>query len=130
MKTTDVMKKVIPIISCLLLIGCMGCDYGNGYDQHVQKISVELSSGMWTYISFAKGEVVGTSLFGSDDEDARWAARTDWDIAVCGDMIRTNSGTSGSGSGGILRIDGLDFSDVDEAPPSGYMTDSNDVIVR
>ena len=47
---------------------------------------------------------MGTSAFGDSSADSEWRQRTDWDIAVCGDLIRTNSGMSGTGNGGIQVV--------------------------
>ena len=66
----------------------------------------------WTYISFSKGEVIGTSVLGSSKEDEIWKQRTEWDLALCGKLLRTNSGTSGNGQGGILKIDGASYESI------------------
>lgn len=71
-----------------------------------------ISDTKWTYISLENNAVVGTSPKDDAESDAQWAQRTDWDIAICGDMIRTNSGTSGNGQGGIRRIDNKRYEDV------------------
>ncbi|MDY3980018.1 MAG: HmuY family protein [Tidjanibacter sp.] len=84
----------------------------------------------WTYFSFETGETVGTSPLSSAADDAGWAERTDWDIAICGEMIRTNGGTSGAGRGGILRNETTNFFNLTEAPTEGYTVDTDDVVVR
>lgn len=50
--------------------------------------------------------------------------RKDWDIALCGELIRTNSGTSGVGEGGIIAID-EDYESVAIAPDTLYAIDSH-----
>ena len=87
-----------------------------------------LEDGKWTYFSISKGETVGTSTFLSEEEDALWAERTDWDFAICGDYLKTNSGTSGKGSGGILRDTEHNFQTLREAPSEGYLTDGETVV--
>ena len=82
-----------------------------------------LSADKWTYFSFEKGEVVGQSEFLSDEENALWAERLDWDIAICGDYIKTNGGDSGKGMGGILRDRTSNFLTLEEAPADGYLVD-------
>lgn len=81
--------------------------------------------GTWQYFSFEKGEVVGT---GSTDprigDDAKWKERTDWDIAFNRYNVRTNSGISGNGKGGIVKIEGTDLMALKEAPTEGYVVDS------
>ena len=74
-----------------------------------------ISDAKWTYISLENNAVVGTSDKDDSDADSQWAKRTDWDIAICGDMVRTNSGTSGAGQGGIRRIDGKHYDAVTAA---------------
>lgn len=49
-----------------------------------------LSADKWTYFSFETGDVVGQSTFADEQEDASWAARTDWDLAICGEHLKTN----------------------------------------
>lgn len=89
-----------------------------------------LSDNRWTYFSFRDGKVVGQSTFGSDSEDRDWAGRTDWDIAICGEFLRTNSGTSGEGNGGIQKNAITDFNGLTEAPSEGYVIDRDDIVVR
>jgi len=52
----------------------------------------------WHYYSFAQAKVIGT---GETTDDAAWAARKDWDMAICRFKVRTNSGDSGVGLGGL-----------------------------
>lgn len=85
-------------------------------------ISVTANDAVWTYYSLEQGKAVGTSAFGDDAADSDWRQRTDWDIAVCGDLIRTNSGTSGMGNGG-LQIVPEGYSQLKDAPQDGYVVD-------
>lgn len=84
----------------------------------------------WTYISFESGKVIGSSELGNAAEDSAWATRKDWDMAICGDMLRTNSGTSGEGNGGIISINDKSFNAIDQAPAEGYIQDNNNVIIK
>lgn len=93
------------------------------------EVTVALSDTQWTYFCFETETVVGTSAFGNADQDALWAARTDWDIAFCGDYIRTNSGTSGVGYGGIQRNTTDNFYSLQQAPEDGYLTDTDDFVL-
>ena len=86
------------------------------------EMALPVDDAHWTYYSLEQGKIVGTSLFGDGNEDARWKQRTDWDIAVCGDLIRTNSGTSGMGNGG-LQIVPEGYSQLKDAPQDGYVVD-------
>lgn len=82
-----------------------------------------LSSEHWTYFCFEKGEVVGTSEYGNEEQDALWADRLDWDFAICGKYLRTNSGTSGKGRGGVVQNKTNAFATLSEAPSEGYLVD-------
>ena len=79
----------------------------------------------WTYLNLESGEVVGTSALGDETADAQWKNRKDWDVAFCGDMVRTNSGTSGNGKGGLQVLD-QPYETVLEAPYDGYAVDQGD----
>ena len=93
------------------------------------EISFALSDTEWTYFCFETGKVVGTSAFGDVDQDASWAERTDWDIAFCGNYLRTNSGSSGVGMGGIQRNTTDNFYTLTEAPLDGYIIDTDDFVL-
>lgn len=49
---------------------------------------------------------------------------TVWDLSFQRFLIRTNSGTSGSGGGEAARLEGVGFADVTTAPASGYVADN------
>ncbi len=87
-----------------------------------------LEEGRWTYFSVENGEPVGTSTFLSEEEDAAWAEREDWDFAICGDYLKTNGGSSGKGAGGIMRENEHSFQTLTEAPIQGYLTDEVGVV--
>ncbi len=86
--------------------------------------------GIWRYYSFEKGFATPVGEGSADPEtgdDAKWAKRTDWDIAFCRYQIRTNGGASGNGKGAVAIIKENasmdDFSKLKEAPKSGYISD-------
>jgi hypothetical protein len=60
----------------------------------------------WNYFSFAENKIVG-SAEESDENNATWGARKDWDIAIRRYNIRTNSGafTTAGASGGVYTLD-------------------------
>ena len=93
-------------------------------------VTISVSDSTWTYFSLESGAVVGTSPLADEDEDAKWRARKDWDFALCGDMLRTNSGTSGIGRGGVQAVTRLNFNAIETAPESGYAEDRNGVVVK
>ncbi len=81
---------------------------------------------VWHYFSFEADSVIGTgSADPEDTDDAAWKQRTDWDLAFHYYDVRTNSGKSGLGDGGMLEASETDFSLVLEAPESGYTADDN-----
>ncbi len=82
--------------------------------------------GTWQYYSFDKGFAtpVGTgSIDPKTGDDAKWAKRTDWDIAFNRYQIRTNGGASGSGKGAVAVVEGTDFKGLMTAPKTGYVVD-------
>ncbi len=124
------MKRIF--ISILAGILIAGCTEGTGEDA-TPAVSGEitisgLDDGKWTYFSFEKGETVGTSTFASDEEDALWAGRMDWDFAICGDYLKTNGGESGIGLGGLQQDTEHNFSTLTVAPESGYKEDEVQII--
>ena len=90
-----------------------------------QTRTVQVEEENWTYLNLERGQVVGTSVLGDEKADAQWKNRTDWDVAFCGDMVRTNSGTSGIGQGGLQVLD-QPYESVLEAPYDGYAVDKDD----
>lgn len=86
------------------------------------EMNVTANDAVWTYYSIEQNKVMGTSVFGDSTADSQWKQRTDWDIAICGDLIRTNSGTSGTGNGG-LKVVPQGYNELENAPQSGYITD-------
>lgn len=88
----------------------------------VQSEVIDNKTSQWTYYSLENNKVIGTSVFGDSVSDRSWSERTDWDIALCGTLIRTNSGDSGKGQGGI-QISDRQYVTVEEAPSFGYVTD-------
>lgn len=125
------MKTHKIILSLFIVCGlCCGCNRGGGHEPAVaSEVTIHgLEEGRWVYFSIKDGATVGSSTFLSESEDAEWAARTDWDFAICGDYLKTNGGTSGKGSGGILRDSGHNFQTLKEAPAEGYLTDTEGVV--
>ncbi|QGY47600.1 hypothetical protein GM418_29205 [Maribellus comscasis] len=81
---------------------------------------------LWHYFNFEDGNIVGTgSADPQDGDDATWKQRTDWDLAFHRNDVRTNSGVSGIGQGGMLEATETDFEEVLVAPASGYTVDDS-----
>lgn len=128
------MRNTVRIFLALILgsvlLSCNGEGKGDEALREGEITISGLSSDKWTYFSFEKGEVVGQSEFLSDEEDALWAERLDWDIAICGDYIKTNGGDSGKGLGGILRDRTSNFLTLEEAPADGYLVDEVRIVKK
>lgn len=120
-------KKILIFLSFLPLFALTACssDDGGGSISHEEKSVTSVSEGTdkWTYYSLEDGKTVGTSKFGDAEEDSKWASRDDWDIAVSGDLIRTNGGNSGSGRGGIVEKTGNYDSYSNDPEGETYVTD-------
>ncbi len=124
--------KIYKIILSFLIVGglCCSCNRGGGHEPAVtSEVTIHgLEEGRWVYFSIKDGTTVGSSKFLSDEEDAEWAGRTDWDFAICGNYLKTNSGTSGKGSGGIQRDSEHNCQTLTEAPSEGYITDTQNTV--
>ena len=113
------------LAALVLLASCSDGADNSASGQAVGKsgeMSVTANDAVWTYYSIEQNKVMGTSVFGDSTADSQWKQRTDWDIAICGDLIRTNSGTSGTGNGG-LQVVPQGYNELEYAPQSGYITD-------
>lgn len=120
------MKKWIFIIFAVCLLSACNDDSDGSGDKVAIENMVTLplaDESQWTYFSFAKGSIVGYSAFDSEEEDRQWASRNDWDIAFCGERMKTNSGTSGQGNGGVIYHENITYDEATEAPASGYSID-------
>lgn len=87
-----------------LMILCSACVREGSVSNEDRVMRIELQDNVWTYISLTEGKVVGTGKLGSEEDDSAWAARQDWDIALCNGAIRTNGGSSGGGKAAILEV--------------------------
>lgn len=125
--------SICAVFAVALFTACSDKDSGGG--SGVQKavmntVSITVSDSTWTYFSLQTGRQVGTSALADEQADAAWAEREDWDFALCSDMLKTNSGTSGSGQGGVQAVIRLNFNALEQAPASGYVVDADGVVVK
>ena len=58
----------------------------------------------WIYYNLRTGEIFNAYQVNSDIREEEQKTRTDWDLALCGNKLRTNSGTSGNGRGGVADM--------------------------
>ncbi len=80
----------------------------------------------WYYFSFEENDTIGSgSANPTDSDDASWKKRTDWDLAFHYKDVRTNSGVSGNGDGGMLEASSVKFDSVLVAPTTGYTVDDS-----
>lgn len=121
------MKRICVSILLLSLAfwGSCGDDNGSGSPETVEgTLHIDNKKDAWTYVSLTRSEVSGTCALGDTLSERRWSQRSDWDIAICGAMIRTNSGTSGQGKGGIVSTRAA-YENVEVAPEGDYEVDKD-----
>ena len=58
----------------------------------------------WMYFNLRTGEIFNLHHSGQDIKEGEQKDRMDWDIAFCGYHLRSNSGTSGNGHGGVADL--------------------------
>lgn len=87
------MKKVLLLFAvvCLSFVSCSDEDNVSITEQSASVTLDATSKTTWHYYSLQKNKFVGS---GEKSDDAAWSARTDWDLAICRYMVRTNSGVS------------------------------------
>jgi hypothetical protein len=136
------MKIITATLTLLLFVaGFASCDLNHLWDKdYLFEVTVpqdgvfvyDCSSYTdWHFFSFDRGEVIGSC----DAQDSLayegWRIRTDWDMAFHRQNIKTNSGASGAGAGGMMEYkqNTFDFSAVSEAPEEGYLVDVADSVI-
>lgn len=123
------MNKTFFTLALTLMVGLFtltSCDKKNNAPEPSQGNVKEYTqsratdvNGEWVYFSFATGkEVEGIT-------EANYKERQDWDLAFNTFFIRTNSGKSGNGKGGVIMTDKTDLAALTEAPKDGYHVDED-----
>lgn len=121
------LRNIISLITlCIILLASCSNDSTDSAILKNGTLQITDKANTWTYVSLEKGLVVGTCTLGDSVSEKTWKTRTDWDIAICNGMIRTNSGTSGNGSGGITSTSSS-FETSDIAPEKDYQVDSDTI---
>lgn len=93
------------ILASVTLISCRDKVKAEAEPTAVKRqLTLTLQPGKWIYYSISDSTVRGTSDIGDESQDAEWHDRNDWDIALSELGLRTNSGTSGRGNGGLALI--------------------------
>ena len=115
---------VLSVFAAFALLLFSACQPNRQENQAEEVIINGLSDTEWSYFSFESGTVVGRSELNNKEQDAQWASRKDWDIAICGDYIKTNGGTSGNGFAGAQINTTSTYDALTEAPADGYLIDT------
>ena len=99
-------NKLISFLLLLLVFtsSCKDKDADSELQLFNNELIITLEPGKWVYYSISDSIVRGKSDIGSEEQDLEWKDRLDWDIALSEYGIRTNSGTSGRGNGGLSII--------------------------
>ena len=120
------MKKQLARLACLSLLAA-ACStehpLATGGPAADRMAVIPNVKGRWTYFSMVTHTVVGTCAVTDTLAQQAYAARTDWDIAIADGRIRTNSGTSGPGDGGIAPSP-YDYEHTEPDMPDIFQTDS------
>lgn len=115
---------VLSVFAAFALLLFSAC-HPNRQENKAEEVIINgLSDTEWSYFSFESGTVVGRSELNNKEQDAQWANRKDWDIAICGDYIKTNGGTSGNGFAGAQINTTSTYDALTEAPADGYLIDT------
>jgi hypothetical protein len=105
----------------LELLEADGTSYVVRLEPIARRVAVETTSvsaadpEAWTYLDFRQGALV---------VPADPSGTADWDLGLNRVNVRTNSGTSGPGTGGALEAEGADLTSITEAPAEGYEVDT------
>lgn len=121
------MKKVfLSLVFGALTLASCSRDDNNEVTPNVTDNSKEATvdasaSGTWKYFSFEKGKEVTVTDPKND---------LTWDIAFQRYYIKTNSGVSGNGNGGVFKTDSKELSALKQAPTTGYTADDKKETVQ
>ena len=115
------------IIIALLMAACATDGEGSGVISHGLLTLPNLPN-QWTYVSLRQGRVLGTCQLTDTAAQRQWVLRTDWDLATCNGMLRTNGGAWGTGQGGAA-VTSTDYETTDAAQPTNYANDRDTVAV-
>lgn len=88
-----------------VMVSCVRYDAG-AFEGEVLPRMTGYTTGVtndWLYIELSSGSMLNASKPEADVVEGGQRERTDWDIAFCGCLLRTNGGTSGCGKGAARR---------------------------
>ena len=101
------MKRYIySILIALLSIGCVKYEAAPFTGKVLPRRSGYINevTNDWIYYNLRTGEIFNAQQVNSDIREGEQKTRMDWDLAFCGNKLRTNSGTSGNGRGGVADM--------------------------
>jgi hypothetical protein len=128
-------------IFILCVAGCCSCEIDHLWDKDYLFEVIEPQDGLfvydcssytdWHFFSFVEGGIVGSCDANDSTTCETWRRRTDWDLAFHRQNLKTNSGVSGAGQGGLLAFpqEVFDFEAILEAPEEGYAIDVADSVI-
>lgn len=122
------MKRLLNILTTTLLLAACATDNADNGIVSEGLLTIPNVADQWTYVSLTEGRVVGTCSLTDTVAQRQWAMRTDWDLATCNGMIRTNGGDSGSGQG-AAAVSPLPYEQTDATQPAHYVNDRDSVAV-
>ncbi len=109
------------LLLALLAAAC----HDDASPKHIEgDLHIDLQGEGWTFVSIETGRVIGTCALDDTLTLNAYASRTDWDVALSSSgHIRTNSGLSGAGQGGINESS-VPFGAADKMPEDSYLPDT------
>jgi hypothetical protein len=110
------------LVTAAVILSACSSDSASNPIVKQSSLQIQTAKDQWTYISLETGSVVSTCAIGDTIAQKQMAQRTDWDIALCNGMIRTNSGASGTAGGGIAKSP-TDYDNLPSAISASYDTD-------
>ncbi len=130
------MKRYIySILIALLGIGCVKYEAAPFTGKVLPRRSGYINevTNDWIYYNLRTGEIFNAQQVNSDIREGEQKTRMDWDLAFCGNKLRTNSGTSGNGRGGVadMGFQGYDrWTSVSQVPRDiVWVVDTNNISI-
>ncbi|KAA6301008.1 MAG: hypothetical protein EZS26_002860 [Candidatus Ordinivivax streblomastigis] len=132
-------QKIVLLFACVCVFNA--CDIDQLWDKDYLFKEEEPRDGLliyncssyekWHFFAFDGDSIIGSCDAYDSIAYEEWQNRTDWDLAFHRQNIKTNSGVSGCGIGGIMEYkqETFSFDAIIEAPEEGYQMDVSDSII-
>lgn len=125
------MKKAFFALSLALIVLVSCKKEGDQTPEDTNETYIDASSKTtWNYYSFSDDKIVGTGEE-TEEDNRKWFARTDWDIAINTYTIRSNSGeaTTAKANGGVYICDSsVSFNSLNALPAGAQFVTDKTVI--